>query len=158
MYLILKVVHVLAVVLFVGNIVTGVFWAFHAHGTRDPKIIAHAFEGVSRSDKWFTMPGVLLLILAGLAAAISAGFPILGTGWIFWSLVLLIISGLAFMFQVGPLQRKIAALARAGTSGQFDWARYDSLRRSWGVWGSIATLAPLLAIIIMVLKPNLPGL
>lgn len=158
MYLIWKVVHVIAVVLFLGNIITGVFWAFHAHSTRDPKIIAHAFEGITRSDRWFTMPGVLLLIVAGLFAAINAGFPILGTGWIFWSLMLLIISGLCFMFRVGPLQRKIVALARQGSTGQFDWARYDSLRRSWGIWGSVATLAPLIAVVLMVLKPDLPGL
>ena len=158
MYLIWKVVHVIAIVLFLGNIITGVFWAFHAHSTRDPKIIAHAFEGISRSDRWFTMPGVTLLTIAGLAAAINAGFPILGTGWIFWSLLLLIVSGLCFMFWVGPLQQRIAALARAGTSGQFDWARYDALRRSWGIWGGVATLAPLVAVVIMVLKPNLPGL
>jgi uncharacterized membrane protein len=158
LYLIWKAVHVIAVVLFLGNIITGVFWAFHAHKSGDPKIIAHAFEGIVRSDRWFTMPGVLLLIIAGVLAAVNAGFPILGTGWIFWSLLLLIVSGLCFMFRVGPLQAKIAALARAGVGGQFDAARYESMRRSWGVWGTVATLAPMIALVLMVLKPELPGL
>ena len=158
MYLIWKILHVIGVVLFLGNIITGVFWAYHAGATRDPKIIAHAFEGITRSDRWFTMPGVTLLTIAGLAAAITGGFPILRTGWIFWGLVLLIISGLSFMFWVGPLQRKITALARAGSAGQFDWSRYESLRRSWALWGSVATLAPLVAVVLMILKPALPVL
>jgi len=157
-YVIWKIVHVIAVVLFLGNIITGVFWAMYAERTRDPKIIAHAFEGITQSDRWFTMPGVTLLTIAGLAGAISAGFPILRTGWIFWSLLLLVLSGVAFMFWVGPLQRRIATLARSGTAGQFDWPRYDALRRSWAVSGGIATLAPLVALVLMVLKPDLPAL
>lgn len=75
MYLIWKILHVIGVVLFLGNIITGVFWAYHAGRTRDPKLIAHAFEGITRSDRWFTMPGVTLLTVAGIAAAISGGFP-----------------------------------------------------------------------------------
>lgn len=62
------------------------------------------------------------------------------------------------MFWVGPLQRKIAVLARAGGAGQFDWPRYESLHRSWTIWGSVATLAPLIALVLMVLKPALPAL
>ncbi len=158
MYLIWKILHVIGVVLFLGNIITGVFWAYHAGRARDPKVIAHAFEGITQSDRWFTMPGVTLLTIAGVAGAISGGFPILSTGWIFWGLVLLIISGLSFMFWVGPLQRKIAALARTGGAGQFDWPRYESLHRSWTIWGSVATLAPLIALVLMILKPALPGL
>jgi uncharacterized membrane protein len=157
-YLIWKAVHVFGVVLFLGNIITGVFWAALARKARDPKVIAQTFEGITKSDRWFTMPGVTLLTLAGVANAIIAGIPMLSTGWIFWSIVLLIISGVAFMFRVSPLQRRIAALARAGGSGQFEWARYELLYRSWALWGSIATLAPLVALVLMVLKPDLPGL
>ena len=65
-------------------------------------------------------PGVTLLTIAGLAAAITGGFPILRTGWI--SLILLIISGLSVMFSVGPLRRKITALARVGSADQFNWS------------------------------------
>ena len=51
MYLWLKLIHVLAVVMFIGNIVTGVFWHKHAERTRDPRLIAHAMAGVIRSDR-----------------------------------------------------------------------------------------------------------
>lgn len=158
MYVIWKALHVFAVVLFLGNIITGAFWASLAHRTADPKVIAQTFEGITRSDLWFTMPGVTLLTIAGIAAALIAGFPMLGTGWIFWSILLLIVSGVAFMFRVGPLQRQIATLARAAGGGHFDSARYALLYRSWAIWGGIATLAPLVSLVLMVLKPELPGL
>ena len=156
MYLILKSVHVLAVALFLGNIITGVFWRFHAHRSRDPKYIGLTFEGISRSDRFFTIPGVLLLIVTGVWAAMEGGLPLLRTGWILWSLVLFALSGLIFSVWLGPLQRQIAALARA--SAPFDWARYEALVRRWDFWGVVATLTPLGALVLMVLKPQLPAL
>ena len=159
MYQLFKVLHILAVVLFLGNIITGLFWKYHAERTRDPKIIAHTFEGITLSDRWFTIPGVLLILAAGIPAAIIGKFPILGTGWILWSIVLFTISGLAFSFKVAPLQAQIAKLARAAAdSGKLDWARYHALARAWEIWGSVATLTPLAAVVLMVVKPQLPAL
>jgi uncharacterized membrane protein len=154
-YLILKLLHVIAVILFLGNITTGLYWKFHADRTTDPKIIAHAFEGIIRSDRWFTIPGVILIILAGVGAAIIGRLPILGTGWIFWSIVLFSISGLAFSFKVAPLQVRIVNLA---CKEKMDWAHYHKLSRAWEFWGLVALLTPVGAVVLMVLKPNLPGL
>ena len=108
-YLGWKLLHVAAVVIFLGNISTGIFWAARAHRTRDLRLIASTFEGVIRSDRWFTIPGVIGIIAGGVGAAMSGGVPILGTGWILWSIVLFAISGLAYGM-VAPLQRKIAHL------------------------------------------------
>jgi uncharacterized membrane protein len=158
-YLVWKLIHVLGVLLFVGNITTGILWKVQAERTRDPALIAHACAGLTRSDRFFTMPGVMLLVIAGIVAAIGGNFPILGTGWILWSIVLLTISGLAFMLRVAPLQRRMHALAAAAAKdGQLDRAAYDAASRSWNVWGIIALLAPLVAVALMVLKPPLPGM
>lgn len=155
MYLLLKAVHVLAVVLFLGNIVTGVFWKAHADRTADPRIIAHTLDGIIRSDRWFTIPGVLLIIASGVWAAILGDLPILGTPWIWQSLVLFGISGLAFGFQVAPLQVRLRDLALQGsTGGPWDGAAYQRLSARWGIWGLVATLAPIGALALMVLKPD----
>jgi len=155
----LKLAHVLAVILFLGNITTGVFWKAHADATRDPRIIAHALVGIIRSDRLFTIPGVIGIVAAGIATALAGDLPLLRTGWILWSLVLFTISGLAFMLRVAPLQRRMAALAGAAVeAGQMDWSAYRALSTSWGIWGGVALVAPLAAAALMVLKPSLPGL
>jgi uncharacterized membrane protein len=156
MYLWLKLVHILAVVMFVGNIVTGVFWHKHAQRTRDARLLAHAMAGVIQSDRLFTMPGVLLIIASGVLAAIQGGLPILGTGWILWTLVLFGVAGLIFMVRLGPLQRRMHAFAEAGAAGgSFDYAAYHRLSRQWDFWGAVATLTPLAGLALMVLKPAL---
>lgn len=154
MYLWFKLLHLLAVVAFVGNIVTGVFWHKHALRTRDPRLIAHAMDGVIKSDRLFTMPGVLAIIASGVFAAMQGGFPILRTGWILWALVLFGISGAVFMARLGPLQRRMRDFAQAGAvAGNFDLAAYERLSKQWDFWGAVATIAPLVALALMVLKP-----
>src|SRR5687767_10266704 len=96
LYLVLKALHVVAVVLFVGNIITGVFWKAHADRTGDLRARAQALDGIIQSDRAFTMPGVFLIIGTGVWLAIEGGLPILGTPWILWSLVLFGISGVCF--------------------------------------------------------------
>src|ERR1700741_529576 len=156
MYLPMKALHILAVVLFLGNIITAGSWPRHAERTRDPKLLAHTVAGLIRSDRLFTMPGVLAIIASGVIAAIAAGFPILGTPWILWTLVLFGISGACFGMRVAPLQRQLLALAQAGASGgAFDFAAYRRLAVSWEIWGAVATIAPLIGLAFMVLKPAL---
>ena len=156
MYLWLKVIHVLAVVLFLGNIITGVFWHKHAERTRDARLIAHTMAGVIRSDRLFTMPGVILILASGIFAAIQAGLPLLRTHWILWTIVMFAISGAVFMMKLGPLQRTMQKQAADGAAaGQFDFTGYQRLSKQWDFWGAIATLAPLIGVALMVLKPSL---
>ena len=156
-YAILKTVHVLAVIMFVGNITVGIFWKTIADATHDPRIMAHTLRGIMQADRWFTIPGIILLVIAGVSTAMVAHLPILGTGWILWSLVLFIIAGLAF----GPVaraQRQMEALARtAAEGGTFDGARYAAVSQTWNVAGMIALIGPLIAVILMVAKPALPA-
>jgi uncharacterized membrane protein len=155
MYLLFKLLHVASVIAFLGNITTGLFWHAHAARTRDPKILAHTMDGIIRSDRIFTVPGVIGIIVSGFAAAIHGNFPILRTTWILWTLILFSISGLIFMSRVVPLQRQLRALAEDGAkSGAFEYARYHALALRWEIWGAVALLTPVAGLALMVLKPN----
>lgn len=159
LYLALKTIHIVAVIMFLGNITIGVFWKEHADRTRDARLIAHALAGLIRSDRLFTIPGVVLITTAGLIAAIIGHVPLLRTGWLFWSIALFTLSGVAFSVGVAPLQRRMLNLMQAGVaSGTPDWAGYAELSRAWAFWGAVALLLPATALILMVLKPPIPGL
>ncbi len=160
MYLPMKLLHIVAVIAFLGNITTGLFWHMHAARTRDARLLAHTMDGIIRSDRLFTIPGVVVIITTGILAAIAGGLPLLRTGWILWTLVLFGISGLAFMAFVAPLQKRLLALAQAGSGkGIFDYAGYAVVARRWEIWGAVALLTPLAGLVLMVLKPVLlaPG-
>jgi uncharacterized membrane protein len=110
--------------------------------------------GLIRADRWFTVPGVVLILIGGFGAAIVGGLPILRTRWILWGIILFAISGIAYMRRIVPLQRQMLEVARSGAeSGKFDWNRYRALSRSWNLWGTIALLTPALAMLGMIAKP-----
>ena len=152
LYLFLKSLHVVSVVLFLGNIITGVFWKAHADRIGDLRARAQALDGIIKSDRLFTTPNVFVIVLTGVATAYAAGIPILSTPWILGSIVLFGISGGAFAF-VAPLQKKLLANVQAGIAGDWDQAGYDKLSRAWTGWGTVATGAPLIAVFLMVMKP-----
>jgi uncharacterized membrane protein len=159
LYLGLKLFHIAAVILFLGNIITGLFWKAYADRTNNPQLIAHTLEGIIRSDRWFTIPGVVAIVLGGLGTAITGGIPVLSTGWILWSIVLFSVSGAAFGARVAPLQFQLTVLARSGLDREhFDWAGYHTLSRRWELWSLSALLTPVAAVALMVFKPVLPAL
>jgi len=158
MYLLMKLLHVVAVIAFLGNITTGLFWHILAARTRDPRLLAHTVDGIIKSDRLFTIPGVVVIISTGIAMAVAGGFPLLRTGWILWTLALFGLSGLIFMAFVVPLQRQLLALAlaQAGSGPRsFDYAGYHKVARRWEIWGGTALLTPAAGLVLMVLKPAL---
>jgi uncharacterized membrane protein len=155
MYLTLKLLHVASVIVFLGNIITGLFWHAHAARTKEPKLLAHVMGGIIRADRLFTIPGVIGIVVSGIGAAQLGGFPLLRTDWILGSILLFSVSGLAFMFCVAPLQRRLLGLAQTGAqSGTFDFERYHRLAVRWEIWGTVALLTPVAALVLMVLKPG----
>lgn len=150
----LKLIHLISVMLFLGNIITGLFWMNIATRTKDLKLINFVIKGIIKSDRIFTIPGVIIITTGGFMGAIYGRLPILGTGWIFWSIIMFSISGLAFMFKVAPLQRKLynLTLNTTNVTNQFDWGKFKKIYKEWDIWGIIATLTPLAAFVMMVLK------
>ena len=154
MYIAFKILHLVAVVIFLGNLITGILWKVSADQSRNPVIIHHTVAGLIRADRWFTIPGVVMILVGGFGAAVVGGLPLVRTRWILAGIVLFTISGIAYMARVVPLQRRMLAVARAGVdTGKMDWSEYGTLTRGWNVWGTIALLAPLLALMAMIAKP-----
>jgi uncharacterized membrane protein len=155
MYLALKTLHIVAVVIFLGNIATGLFWKAHGDRSGDPRIMAHTLDGIIRSDRLFTNPGVLTIIAFGVAGAVAGGLPLLRTTWIRDSIVLFSASGAAYLLRIAPLQKRLLALARtAAHGGAWDANAYRRLSLHWELWGAFAILTPLAALVLMVVKPG----
>lgn len=153
MYHLWKLIHVFAVIIFLGNVITGLFWKIHADGTKNAAIIAHTMRGLIRADRWFTVPGVVVITAAGILGAIQGGLPLLRTGWILWSIVAFSLSGIAFGWKVAPLQKQLLAMTE--NAGGFDWKVYRSKSLQWELWGLFATVTPMIAVVLMIFKPVL---
>ena len=152
-YLALNTLHVLAVTLFLGSLVMGIFWKLRSDRTGDPRIIAYTLEGLVRAYRWLTLPSAAFLVLFGFAM-VYVGDVRLGFSWIILGIAMITISVAALVAGVAPVQRRMLALARsAADAASFDRAAYERLTDRWRIWVLVAAVPPIVAVFLMVLKP-----
>lgn len=150
-YDILILLHVLGMILLIGNVTVTSIWKLYADGTRDPKIIGFAQRLVTITDWFFTFWGILLLMVGGYGAAWLAGMDVLRDDWLVWSQVMFVLAGLIWLAILVPIQVKQARLARGFAAGGSIPANYWRLGKLWIIWGSVATI-PLVAAIWLMLR------
>ncbi len=145
---ILRMVHVLAAILFVGNvIVTGVWSAllFQSRGTLD---FRHAARAIVITDWAFTLGGAMLLVGSGVALSIGRGYPMWGTPWIRNAMIGLGLSTTIWLVVLVPAQRRMRRL------GPDDDAQLVRTYQLWNVTGWLAAVPLLWSLWNMVNKPS----
>ncbi len=152
-YLLLKSLHLLGVVLFLGNIIVTGWWKVMADRTRHPAVIAFAQRQVTLTDYVFTAGGAALVLATGVGNAVLHGMDYLGITWLAWGFWLFTLSGVLWAAVLIPVQIKQARLARGFAQGGEIPPEYWKLGRIWLVVGTLATVVPLANLYWMVFKP-----
>jgi len=149
----LKFLHLLGVVLFVGNIITAALWKTRADRSGDLATIAYAQRTVALADWMFTVPGVLLVLIGGYGMAARRPWPLHGIHWLEWGQGLFWLAALIWLFVLVPTQRRLIAASAAGRKSGALPPEFARLSKRWAMWGGIATLLPLIVLYLMVVKP-----
>lgn len=152
-YLLLKSIHILGAILFLGNIIITGWWKFMADRTRDPRVIAFAQRQVTLTDFVFTAGGAALVLGAGLGNAVLHGMDYLSIRWMAWGLGLFTASGVIWVTILIPIQIKQARMARQFANQDAVPEDYWRLCRLWNIFGTLATVLPLINLYWMVYKP-----
>lgn len=152
-YLILKTLHVLGVVLFLGNISVTALWKVMSERSRRPEVVAFGQRLVTVTDFVFTLPGAALILVTGHLMA-GGHAAIFSTPWLTWGWSLFIVSGVLWVLVLIPVQVWQAKLARGFAAGGVVPARYWRLSQVWMAVGMLATVLPLANLYFMVAKPG----
>ncbi len=151
-YLWLKAIHLLGVVMFLGNIVITGWWKNMADLTRNPQIIAFAQKQVTVTDWIFTAGGAAILLGAGMMNVAMHGLSY-SSKWLGWGMSLFVLSGIIWVVVLIPTQMKQAKMAKGfAESGEITDC-YWKLCMRWNIWGAIAVILPLINIYWMTFKP-----
>lgn len=151
-YLLLKSLHLLGVTLFLGNIIVTALWKMLADRTKSPSIVAFSQRLVTVTDFVFTGTGVLLIMITGRLMATNFD-SIDSLFWLTWGWWLFIASGVIWVLILIPVQIKQAKLAKTFANQTEIPTQYWKLSKLWGIFGTIATLLPLVNFYFMVFKP-----
>lgn len=154
LYEIAKTVHVIGVILLVGNVSATAIWKLFADRTGDPKIIAFSQKLVTYTDLSLTLWGIILIVAGGYAAALIGGLDLIGPGWLLYGQLLFVVSGALWLGILLPLQiRQARAAKRFAETGEVP-EQYWRDCRSWIIWGLIATVPLVAGIWVMIAKPG----
>ncbi|MFD0696034.1 DUF2269 family protein [Paenibacillus sp. GCM10027628] len=147
--------HVLGAVLFLGNIITGAFWKVRAHyGKQDLQTIHLTVKNIMLADYVFTVPGILLLLIPGHLMAFRLGYSLMEWNWVSVALLLFSISGILWLFILLPLQRKMIRFSEESLRFGKQTEAYRKVSKKWDVYGTIATIIPLITLVLMIWKPG----
>ncbi len=153
LYQLFKFLHVLGVIILVGNVTVTAVWKVFADRTRDARVVAFGQRLVTITDWFLTVGGIVLLVVGGYGAAMVARMDLVSTPWLVWGQILLAVSGLIWMAILIPVQIRQAKAARAFAGGGEIPESYRQDSRRWLVWGIVATVPLIAAVWLMVFKP-----
>jgi uncharacterized membrane protein len=146
----LKTVHVLAAVVWIGGGLTTTVLMARLRGDRDPATLGPTLGHMSALGQRVFMPASLLLVLTGFGVVAEADWQF--EFWIIIALVAWLASGLNGALFMGPQSAKLSeALAAPAPDVQ---AVDDRLKRVITV-GSIEVAILMLVVVDMVVKPGL---
>jgi uncharacterized membrane protein len=152
MYPVLKALHVLGVVFYLGNLLVTAVWQTLADRSGDVRVAQHAQRLARSTDLVFTGGGALILLATGLHLAATLIPHFWEVRWIMEGLGFFVISVLIWAAVLMPIQarqgRLLAAAAPAGPPSA-DYLRLGRIR----LWAGVAAVLPAVwAIWVMVVK------
>jgi uncharacterized membrane protein len=151
-YLALKYLHVIGAAVLLGTGAGIAFFMLLAHLRGEAALVAGVARIVVIADFVFTATAVIAQPITGALLAHTLGYS-LWEGWIFWSIVLYLVTG-AFWLPVVWMQMRMRDLAQhALLCNQPLPARYYRLFRLWFACGFPAFAAVLAIFWLMIAKP-----
>ncbi|XXF74929.1 DUF2269 family protein [Myxococcaceae bacterium GXIMD 01537] len=148
----LKLLHLLAVVVFLGDIVVTAVWRLLADRTREPRVIVYALRLMEISDKYLLTPSAMVLGVTGYLRAHLQGIP-LGSSPAFVSAqVLFMVSGAVWSLALRPIQARQLVMAESLGASDASFADYLLLTRRWFFWGLVAMLSAFGSMALMVIR------
>lgn len=153
-YDIYKFLHLLGVILLLGNITVTAIWKVFADRTRDGKIVAYGQRMVTGTDFGVTIPGIALTMIGGYGAMYEARYDFPGPDWLVWSQLSFVAAGVIWLGLLVPMQIRQARIARQFDENTPITDEYRMLSRRWLVWGLVATVPLVAALYFMIAKPG----
>lgn len=141
-----KILHLIGVVIFAGNLVVGPLWVGLAWLQEGGAHLKFAVRTLVNADIWFTTPGLQLTVWNGLALASTLG-GVQAHAWLVRSMGALLLTSVMAMVLVLPAQERLLAAVEADDAA--------AIRRAmvrWSVWGSLVGVPLALVFGWMILK------
>ncbi|QQR41580.1 DUF2269 domain-containing protein [Myxococcus xanthus] len=148
---VLKLLHLIAVVVFLGDIVVTAVWRLLADRTREPRVIVYALRLVQFTDKYLLVPSVFALAATGMLRAHLQDIPLWTNPALAAGQVCFMLCGIVWQLTLRPIQARQLAMAEAFGDTGVSFDDYLLLTQKWFRWGILALALAFGSMALMVL-------
>jgi uncharacterized membrane protein len=153
LYFVLKYLHVVGAAVLLGTGAGIAFFMLAAHLGGKPSVIAAVARIVVVADFIFTATAVVVQPVTGSLLVLNVGYSF-WDGWIFWSIVLYVITG-ALWLPVVWMQMRLRDLASTAAEGSPLPDQYHRIFWLWFAFGIPAFTAVAAILWLMIAKPQI---
>jgi len=146
----MKILHVLAVVVLLGNLLMAPFWRKRLAAVGGAQARAAANRSIRTADLMFTLPGWVVVLATGIMLIIPRGMR---GGWLHLSLLLFL--GWLVLWHVLVLRARKAMIVQAEEAVGREQvpAELAQHEQQWQLWSYLSAVLVVLILILMVIKP-----
>lgn len=149
LYSIFKLLHILAAIVALGFNLSYPVWLLKSR--KQEEHLLYSLEGIKTLDNWIANPCYLLSLVTGFWMSIAAGYSILETKWIFYSLIVYgLMSIIGFGIYTPLLSKQIKILKSEGAYSE----TYKKIDKKQTALGLILYVLALTIVFLMITKPN----
>ena len=148
----IRVLHILAVVLLLGNLLMAPFWRKRLAAAGGAQARAVANRSVRVADLLFTLPGWVVVLATGIVQIVTRGWP-RPHGWLDLSLSLFLVWLVLWHVLVLRARKAMITQAEAAAAGGPALAELAQHEQRWQRWSYVSAALVGLMLILMVLRP-----
>ncbi|MEQ5774741.1 DUF2269 family protein [Thalassospira sp. NFXS8] len=150
-FILIKFIHLVGVVLFLGNIIVSAVWKNAADRTKNPAIIAFSCRLIKITDLAFTAGGVVLIAIGGLGMYHIGRIDLAARVNLQSGITLFVISAIIWLLGLIPLQRRMARLSHMAAAHNATTLpdTYFRAARLWNFLGALAVILPIITLWLM---------
>lgn len=142
-----KALHIMGVVILMGNMIVGPIWFLYAYYSKDRTLLLFANRLLQLTDLYLTIPGIALTVINGLFLASVFG----GTRhvpWLFQSMMWLYVMWALSVPLIYLQERLYSAIDKEPPND----VEITKLLFRWGILGSAITIPPTVIFCLMIFK------
>lgn len=151
---VLRSLHLLGLVLFLGSIFGHVAVGWVPGAADDPATLLVARQVISVATAALTLPGLLLLVLTGVALLFGKAAGFVGQRWVILHLTLGLLIALNGGLVLYPLGQELLTGVSGLAAGDPVTERIATLQGREALFGALNVGMSLLALFVAVLKPR----
>lgn len=150
-----KALHLIGAMMFFGSILSHITAGLIPGAQDDPGTVLIVREAITVATTHLTLPGLILLVAAGVFMIVKGKLPVLKARWLMLHAVFGLMIAFNGLFLLYPIGLDMLGIASQAVSGAVSLDALHALGGREAAFGAVNVVLCLAAIMLAVLKPKL---